>query len=390
MTDSFDSADKAQNKNQTKADNLAKDRKQVERKRDILFNENGAIETASLLDEEGSSQPNLGAILIALLAIMVSVSTLFSTLSQTDSRALEKIAALNEQLHTLETRLGKTESVVQNDRTDRTKMELRRMLATAQGISNIAGGEAKSVLSRIEKELSTFIDGKKSSGHSADWGYSEAGGPDHWGMLSEKYKACSEGKNQSPVNLSHMIESSLGDIEFAYASTPLNVENNGHTIQVNYSPGSYIVQNGVRYNLLQFHFHTPSENQINGVSFPLEGHLVHADADGNLAVVSVLFYDGRANPFLNQIWKHMPAEAHRKVTIPDKTLNVAALLPQEKKYYSFSGSLTTPPCTEGVLWMVLKDPVEISEEQVIHFHSVIHHDNNRPVQPLYARTILKN
>ncbi len=166
------------------------------------------------------------------------------------------------------------------------------------------------------------------------------------------------------------------------------IENNGHTIQVNFPAGSSLNLDGHVYTLKQFHFHTTSENTIDGKSFPLEGHFVHADDKGNLAVVAVMFDQGSANSDLAQLWQSMPMKANEKVQM-QKAFNAAQLLPKEQTYYRFNGSLTTPPCTEGVTWLVLKTALTISAEQVAQFEKAVGGHNNRPVQPINARPILK-
>ena len=169
----------------------------------------------------------------------------------------------------------------------------------------------------------------------------------------------------------------------------MEIINNGHTIQVNYAPGSHIMVDGISFELKQFHFHNPSENHIDSKSYPLEGHLVHADADGNLAVVALMFKEGAENSVLSGIWKHMPKEAGGKASVSGGTVNADDLLPENRDYYRFYGSLATPPCSEGVRWLVMKNMATVSKEQVEAFHHVMHHDNNRPVQPTNARPVLK-
>lgn len=144
---------------------------------------------------------------------------------------------------------------------------------------------------------------------------------------------------------------------------------------------------GTSFKLLQFHFHTPSENHIEEISYPMEAHLVHADRDGNLAVVAVMFTEGKGNSLIGSVIDLIPAEAG-KTNKSDHSINVMDMLPENKDYYRINGSLTTPPCTEGVLWLVLKDAAEVTKEQVAAFKSVMH-ENNRPVQPCYARPVLK-
>jgi len=159
-------------------------------------------------------------------------------------------------------------------------------------------------------------------------------------------------------------------------------------VQVNAAPGSAIEVDGATFELRQFHFHAPSENLIDGKSFPLEAHLVHADKDGNLAVVAVMFDQGDANKALAAAWPQMPLHGGEKAAL---NLPVAPLelLPADRDYYRFNGSLTTPPCTEGVRWLVMKHAVSASAEQIAQFKHVMHHPNSRPVQAVNARPVLK-
>jgi len=224
--------------------------------------------------------------------------------------------------------------------------------------------------------------------HDVHWGYSGAEGPEQWGTLKPEFATCSNGKNQSPVDLRSLTRADLQPIRFAYRPGGNEILNNGHTIQVNYTPGSSISVDGHAFELKQFHFHAPSENHIDGKPYPLEAHLVHADKEGNLAVVGVMFVEGKANPVLAQAWAAMPEQAGAKAALASVT-DAEALLPRKRSYYRYSGSLTTPPCSEGVLWLVMKDPVTVSKAQIEAFEHVMHHPNNRPVQPVNARAILK-
>lgn len=226
------------------------------------------------------------------------------------------------------------------------------------------------------------------AGHGVHWGYSGSEAPEYWGKLTQEYSTCSTGKNQSPVNLTQELKAELSPISFNYQATATEVENNGHTIQVNFPAGSTMSLDGHLYTLKQFHFHTTSENIIDGKSFPLEGHLVHADDKGNLAVLAVMFDQGASSEALASIWKTMPNKANEKAKLT-QMVSAASLLPKEKTYYRFNGSLTTPPCTEGVTWLVLKTPLTVSTEQVAQFEKAVGGHNNRPVQPLNARVVLK-
>jgi carbonic anhydrase len=226
------------------------------------------------------------------------------------------------------------------------------------------------------------------AGENVHWGYSGHEGPEHWGELDPKYSACSEGKNQSPVNLTGMIKSDLSPITINYQSGGNEILNNGHTIQVNYKPGSTITVNGHEFELKQFHFHSPSENTIEGHSYPMEAHFVHADKEGNLAVIAVMFKTGKKNVELEKAWAHMPENTGDKNTLP-KSLDASSLLPHNHDYYRFNGSLTTPPCSEGVWWLVMKYFNTASKEQIDKFVNTMGHPNNRPVQSINARVILK-
>lgn len=222
---------------------------------------------------------------------------------------------------------------------------------------------------------------------ASDWSYSGENGPQRWAGLTPDFSACS-GKNQSPINLTSFIEADLKPIKISYQSQGHEIMNNGHTVQVNYNAGSSILIDGVQYDLMQFHFHAPSENLINGRSFAMETHFVHRDRDGNLAVIALLFDEGKENKALADIWHLMPNRKGEKRKLPSP-FNAALLLPENPDYYLFNGSLTTPPCTEGVRWLVFKKSVQASKEQVEAFAHAIHHPNNRPVQPINARPVLE-
>jgi carbonic anhydrase len=225
------------------------------------------------------------------------------------------------------------------------------------------------------------------AGSGASWGYSGAQGPENWATLSGEYSACN-GKNQSPINLTGFVEADLTPIKFHYKPGAREILNNGHTVQVNYKTGSNMMIDGTEFKLLQFHFHAPSENHIDGKSYPMEAHLVHADKDGNLAVVAVMFEQGAENAALEKAWQQMPKHAGDKHALKSD-LKVDGILPKNRDYYRFNGSLTTPPCSEGVRWLVMKQPMTASKKQIQAFESVLHHPNNRPIQATNARTVLK-
>jgi carbonic anhydrase len=222
---------------------------------------------------------------------------------------------------------------------------------------------------------------------AAHWDYSGAEGPEHWSHLSPDYSACS-GKNQSPIDLTGFIKADLKPIRFAYQAGGTDIVNNGHMVQVNYAPGSKIEVDGHVFELQQFHFHAPSEDHIKGKSFPMEAHLVHSDKDGTLAVVAVMITEGVPNAALEAAWAKMPEKEGDKQPIT-AAVSAVSLLPAKRDYYRFDGSLTTPPCTEGVWWLVMKKPVSASREEIERFRQVMHHPNNRPLQPVNARAVLE-
>ncbi len=221
------------------------------------------------------------------------------------------------------------------------------------------------------------------------WTYTGDTGPAHWGSLKLDYLMCGFGKNQSPVDLSNMVEAKLSPLSMNYKKTPMKVLNNGHTIEVEYEPGSTLTIDGHTYALKQFHFHTPSENHINGKSYLMEAHLVHADSHGNLAVVAVLYKKGKANKTIASVWKHMPMNAGHENEVEGEYVSAAGLLPANHDYYRFNGSLTTPPCSEGVVWIVMKDHPTVSSQQAAKLLKAMKGTNNRPVQPLNARVVLQ-
>lgn len=223
------------------------------------------------------------------------------------------------------------------------------------------------------------------TGHLLHWTYNGTEGPDHWGELSEDFAVCATGHEQSPVDLSGENATDLPDITFNYQPSALNILNNGHTIQVNYDPGSTIEVAGTTYELKQFHFHVHSEHTIDGKAYPLEMHLVHQSAEGHLAVVGVMAEAGATNDPLAAVWENAPTAADETVHV-DAMINAADLLPTDYIYFGYSGSLTTPPCSEGVKWHVLTTPIQLSPAQLDTMATLLH-DNFRPVQALYARDV---
>lgn len=223
------------------------------------------------------------------------------------------------------------------------------------------------------------------------WSYAGKTAPSHWSELEADYQSCAAGKHQSPIDIRDeaVQKAHLPDITFNYLPSALHIIDNGHTVQVNYDPGSYITVGGERYDLVQFHFHRPSEEKINGKSAAMVAHLVHKNAQGKLAVVAVLLKPGTPNAMMNTLWSHWPAAKEREAEAGGVSINIAELLPRERAYYSFSGSLTTPPCSEDVSWFVLREPSVISAGQIAQF-AKRYPMNARPTQPLNGREIKTN
>jgi carbonic anhydrase len=237
-------------------------------------------------------------------------------------------------------------------------------------------------------------------------------GPRNWGGVTFPFATCGAtlptldgaaftevGKRQSPVDIVGAEAAPIPEPHFRYRDTPFEIENTGHVIEIPYAPGSRLSFGLDEYELVQFHFHTPSEHTVNGRPSSMELHLVHRDRLGNLAVVGVLLEVGpNPNPLIEEIFAHAPL-AEGTVPVEGKTLNARDLLPREpRRFWTYAGSLTTPPCSEGVRWTVLKTPVNVSQATVDRFHAIVGSfpgyegftSNSRPVAPLHGRTILSN
>jgi carbonic anhydrase len=217
------------------------------------------------------------------------------------------------------------------------------------------------------------------------WGYDGSVNPTKWGKLSPEFTKCELGVEQSPIDIKDVVKGSSAPITFNYNSSPLVLVNNGRTIQVNYAPDSSMTVGGEKYDLLQFHFHTPSEHRINGKAAPMELHLVHRNQAGQLAVVAVMINNGKEDPLISKVWQEIPPVGQTK-TVKSTTINAANLLPDRRSYYSYTGSLTTPPCSEAVKWHILTEAISLSQSQIDRFGELYHVDA-RPIQPIGNRKI---
>jgi len=223
------------------------------------------------------------------------------------------------------------------------------------------------------------------------WSYAGSDAPDRWGDLDPSFAACNAGKHQSPIDIRDAKDSpDLAPIRFDYKLSPLKIVNNGHTLRINYEPGSSIVVNGISFPLTEFHFHHRSETEIEGQKFEMELHLVHEDpAAGRTAVVAILIKSGAENALLRALLSHASSKIGEEVEKKKVVINAAGFLPADQNYYVFDGSLTTPPCSEPVKWYVLKQAIEASPSQIAAF-AKLYPDNARPVEPLNGRAVLES
>ena len=213
------------------------------------------------------------------------------------------------------------------------------------------------------------------------WDYEGEMGPENWG---KEFPLCGRGKAQSPLDIRTPFEKIKTTVAPDYKSGPLRILNNGHTIQVNVPEGSKLRIDSMPYELVQFHFHKPSEELVEGKPSAMVVHFVHKNKEGKLAVLGVLLKEGNDNPGIKVLWEHAPKKEGPEVTVDGVNFNPANLLPREMEFWGYDGSLTTPPCTEGVKFFILKSPVNISRDQVNEFPFK---RNARPVQPLNGRQI---
>lgn len=280
--------------------------------------------------------------------------------------------------------------------------ELRQRLAAKLGAAKAAdaGGEQS-------MRISTRPDGRVLPGGQADatraaapaattpktgvqqrgghWSYDGASGPQAWARLKPEFAKCGSGSRQSPIDIRDGIRVDLDPVRFDYQPSAFSVLDNGHTVQVNVAPGNSIEVMGRRFELVQFHFHRPSEERIDGRAFDMVVHLVHKGADGRLAVVAVLLERGSAQPQVQAVWNNLPLERGDEVSA-SAAIDLAGLLPEDRRYFVYMGSLTTPPCSEGVLWMVMQQPMGISAQQIGIF-ARLYPMNARPIQQASGRLI---
>ena len=305
--------------------------------------------------------------------------------STSATKALEKVNELTTEVRRANEALV-AKSVEQDLKKITVASAARKALASSASVAEVPS-TPKPVAQRAAPKPSS----RSSTRAAADtyvgipWGYEGAGAPEHWAQLSPKYALCGTGQRQSPIDLRDGIRVDLEPIQFDYRPSRFRVADNGRTIQVSLAGGSLSLL-GKSYQLTQFHFHRPSEERVDGKAFDMVAHLEHRAEDGKLAVVAVLLERGAENPFIQTVWNNLPLEKSIEVAPPSLTLDPLQLLPENRNYYTYMGSLTTPPCTEDVLWLVLKQPQSISAEQLDIF-ARLYKNNARPVQPGFGRLI---
>lgn len=261
-------------------------------------------------------------------------------------------------------------------------------LAISLGLSLGACSEQVTETDTLEQEQTAEANQVK----TAAWSYEGGTGPENWGELDTSYSACTNGQEQSPINVEFSkipAGNTTANTAIHYQATPFSLANNGHTIQANTTAkDNTLVIDGKKYELAQFHFHTPSEHQFNGQHYDMELHLVHKDAEENLAVLGVMIQEGEKNEALSALWEALPSEkTHEDISI-ESPVPLQALLPKDQTSFQYNGSLTTPPCTEEVEWIVFEEPIQMSKEQIQDFQRIFP-ENHRPVQPLNERDVLQ-
>jgi len=229
---------------------------------------------------------------------------------------------------------------------------------------------------------------RKEEPHAAEWSYSGESGPAHWGDLSPEYVLAKDGQQQSPIDIQTAANQELPQLTLDYKPSKINLVYNGHTIEETEDQGSSLVVDGHQYAFKQFHFHAPSEHTIDGKHAEMEMHLVHIDDDGQIAVIGVMINEGTENSAFEPVWNYLPTSENKRLQY-DAVVDAQAMLPKDLDYYHYAGSLTTPPCSEGVRWYLLTTPIELSKQQIDRFKAIID-NNNRPVQPLNRRVVVRS
>ena len=271
----------------------------------------------------------------------------------------------------------------EREREDQAEADLSAKIAARLAI--MRANQAARVAAAAKARKAAAVAAAAPKVYSNHWSYEGETGPANWGRINPEWSKCSTGNRQSPIDIRDGMKVDLEQITFDYKPSSFNVTDNGHTVQVMVSGGNFITVGNRMYELEQFHFHRPSEERINGRGYEMVVHLVHKDAEGHLAVIALLLERGKPQPVIQTVWNNLPLEKLDTMA-PSIVLDPMDLIPARRDYYTFMGSLTTPPCTEGVLWLVMKEPVQASPAQLALF-SRLYPLNARPVQPSSGRII---
>lgn len=221
------------------------------------------------------------------------------------------------------------------------------------------------------------------------WSYTGPNGPAKWGKLGKENAICGTGTLQSPIDIpdANVRKGDIPPLLFNYKPAPIRIVDTGTTIQVNYPPGSFLTVSGKRFELVSIDFHKPSESKVSGKGHDMSAHLVHKDEGGKQAIIAVFLDQGNENEIIKALWKNLPVTKGKEVVVEGTQINALGLLPKNKDYYQYEGSLTTPPCTENVTWIVLKTPATLSGDSIARFGR-IYTNNVRPIQPRNDRDIV--
>jgi carbonic anhydrase len=346
----------------------------------------------------------MAALLIRLLPITVLCAGLLPPARASDTHAppqaakpasasaapaaaasVPRLPATQDPMDRLRERLAEKLGAVKPPQTNQNVVRIAARGGDTPAASVATHGAVTAVKPARAAKLSAAHPLAHAAGPAAHWDYQGEAGPERWGSMKPEFAKCSSGTRQSPIDIKDGIRLQLDPVQFDYKPSSFRVIDNGHTVQVNVAAGNSIEVMGRRFELLQFHFHRPSEERIDGRQFDMVAHLVHKDLDGRLAVVAVLLDRGSALPLVQTVWNNLPLEKGEELAAR-ATIDLNALLPTDRSYFTYMGSLTTPPCSEGVLWMVMKTPMPISLEQISVF-ARLYPMNARPLQSASGRMI---
>jgi carbonic anhydrase len=284
-------------------------------------------------------------------------------------------------------------TAAQRQKEDEAEVELSEKIAARLAEMRAKQAERAAVAARARKALEAkrrqeelaVVAVAAAPRHGTHWTYEGESGPANWSKINSDWALCAGGRRQSPIDIRDGIKVDLEQITFDYHPSSFNEIDNGHTIQVTVGGGNFITVGNQTYELEQFHFHRPSEERVNGKGTEMVIHLVHKSAEGKLAIVAVLLERGKQHSLIQTVWNNLPLEKHELVA-PSVVLDLKDVLPEKREYYTYMGSLSEPPCTEGVLWLVMKQPMQASPAQMALF-SRLYPLNARPVQQGFGRMI---